>query len=127
MSDETKLQEYAAKRADYIDVDDALKRVRGQKAIYARLLKSFLATKDFAALEAAIESGDFKTASEIAHSIKGITGNLSLTKLFEESAALMLKFKDDIADAEQIERYRDALVKTKNYCLDVIDEMEKQG
>ena len=125
MANETEAQDYSDKRIDYIDIDDALKRVRGQKAIYVKLLKSFLATKDFAALEAAIEEKDYKKASETAHSIKGITGNLSLTKLFEESAALMLKLKDDVFDAEQLDRFRDTLVKTKNYCLDVIDELEK--
>ena len=110
-------------RNEFVNMDDALKRVRGNKGMYARMLKLFLASEDFDKLEAAIGQKDCKTASEMAHSIKGVTGNLSLTKLFEESAALMIKLREDILDEDLISRYRYTLGKTKEYVNEVLAEI----
>lgn len=111
-------------RNEYVNVEDALKRVRGNKTIYIKMLRLFLAAEDFDNLEASLAENDLKKASEVAHSIKGITGNLSFTKLFESSAVLMIKLRDNELDEELLARYRDALAKTRDYVNQIIAEME---
>jgi len=110
-------------RTEYINIDEALKRMMGKKAMYAKLLKTFLTMEDFDKLDAAIAEKDCKTASEIAHSIKGVTGNLSLIKLFEESAALMIKLREDILDEDLVSRFRYTLDKTKEYVNEALLEL----
>jgi len=110
-------------REEYVNIDDALKRVRGNTTMYCRLLKLFLASEDFDKIENALANGDLKTASESAHAIKGIAGNLSLIKLQDESAALMTKLRENELDPVLLESYRDALTKTKEYVSRVITEL----
>lgn len=111
-------------RNEYVNIDDALKRVRGNKTIYLKMLRLFLASEDFDKLNAALEENDLKKASEIAHSIKGITGNLSFTKLYEASAALMLKLRENTLDQDLLARYSEALDKTRSFVNEVINEIE---
>lgn len=84
----------------YIDEEDALKRVGGNRELYIKLLGQFIADNHIASLEEALDSGDMETAERAAHTIKGVGANLSLPKL--ASAALELemsiKNKQDTAD-----------------------------
>ena len=70
----------------YIDIDDALKRVGGNKGLYVKLLGRFIDGKHMEALESAISSGNAEEASHLAHTLKGVSANLSLMKLAAISA-----------------------------------------
>ncbi len=73
-----------------LDVETALKRLGGNTKLYARLLDQFQnsyagAGDEMAALLAA---SDMTTAERVAHTIKGLAGNLGAVKLQESAAAL---------------------------------------
>lgn len=106
----------------YVDLDGALARVRGNKMIYKKMLGLFTKSAEFDAFEEALAAQDYARAAEVAHGIKGMTGNLSFTKLFETSAELMVQLRDGPADPQLLADYRDALEKTR----DVVARLETE-
>jgi HPt (histidine-containing phosphotransfer) domain-containing protein len=109
--------------AEYVNIDEGLKRLRGNKAIYVRMLKLFLAGEEINNFEAAINGGDLKEAANIAHAIKGVAGNLSLTKLYELSAQLMAKLRAGERNEAMIEDFRTVAANTRESVNAVIKDM----
>ena len=64
------------------DTNDGLSRCMGNEAFYFKLIGKVIDDKNFAALEEAIASKNYDTAFEIAHSMKGVLGNLALTPIY---------------------------------------------
>ena len=81
---------------------DGLKRVVGNKRLYRDLLAQFAAKQDDAAarISAALESGDLKLAERIAHTVKGVAGNLGIGQVF----AAAEKLEGAIHDAGAVEQ-----------------------
>lgn len=96
----------------YINLPDAMRRLRDNKSMYKRLLGMFLKSTEFAAFEEAIAAGNMEAAGNIAHAIKGLAGNLSLMQLFETSTALMHECRAGAAKPESLAAYRAALTAT---------------
>lgn len=77
----------------YIDVDDALKRVGGNRALYKKLLGRFVDGNYFELIENAIKSGSKEDSARQAHTLKGVSANLSLERVRALSLALEEKIK----------------------------------
>lgn len=65
------------------DTETGLTRCMGQEAFYIRLAGMILQEDNFDKLEQAIAAGDLKEAFAAAHALKGVTGNLALTPLYD--------------------------------------------
>lgn len=65
------------------DVDGGLSRCMGNEALYLRLVSTVISDTHFDTLKENIEVGDLSAAFETAHALKGVTGNLSLTPIYE--------------------------------------------
>jgi HPt (histidine-containing phosphotransfer) domain-containing protein len=102
----------------------ALERVRGNKTLYRRMLNLFLDSPEFALLEERLASKDYEKAAVTAHTIKGMTGNLSLNAIFELSAALMSECRQGAPNAETITQYREAYQKTVAAVKEVAAEID---
>ncbi|MCU7960493.1 MAG: PAS domain S-box protein [gamma proteobacterium symbiont of Bathyaustriella thionipta] len=79
-----------------IDTEGALARLKGNSALYLRLLHSFHeqfynAEQELAAL---LQQQDDEAARQLIHSIKGSAGNLGLTPLYETAALLEKAIKE---------------------------------
>lgn len=111
-------------RIQYVDMDAALERVRGNKTLYRRMLGLFINDGAFEQLENAFLTKDCEECSRIAHGIKGMTGNLSFPLLFETSTQMMLKFREGVYDEQLIAAYRDVLEKTLRYVREVMAELD---
>ena len=72
----------AALEAAGVDVDQALERMMGSEALLERLLGKFLEDTQFTALRSALDAGDGAGAVVASHALKGVCGNLSMTRLF---------------------------------------------
>ena len=70
---------------------DGLKRVAGSRSLYRDLLGQFAAKQGDAAVQisAGIEGGDRQLAERIAHTVKGVAGNIGVTGV--QSAAQKLE------------------------------------
>jgi HPt (histidine-containing phosphotransfer) domain-containing protein len=74
-----------------VNLADGLKRVAGNRRLYRDLLGQFAAKQGDAAtqISAAIESVDLKLAERVAHTVKGVAGNIGIVEI--QSAAQKLE------------------------------------
>ena len=71
---------------EYIDVEGALKRIGGNMGLFKKLLGRFIEGKNFDSLYNAVQGGDMEEAARLAHTLKGVSSNLSLNKVASLSA-----------------------------------------
>jgi len=91
------------------------------------MLSLFDASEEFSKFEAFLAEGDYEKAGEVAHAIKGITGNLSMNPLFELSAKLMTDLRQGIYNEADIVEYRDALSKTRGRVAELEAQIDAEN
>lgn len=64
------------------NTDEGLQRCMNNKDFYLMLVNKSIGNNQIPALEEAINNSDLQKAFEVAHSLKGVYGNLSLTPLY---------------------------------------------
>ena len=89
------------KNAGPIDMEAVLERVGGDESFLHELIDIYIDDfiEKYFQLEQAIEQGDFNNIKEIGHSLKGSSGNLSLTALHETAFGIEASGRDN--DIEQ--------------------------
>jgi HPt (histidine-containing phosphotransfer) domain-containing protein len=84
-------------------VESGNTRVAGNKRLYRELLMQFAAKQVAASsqISAAVESGDRKLAERIAHTVKGVAGNIGLGQVFAaaENLERAIREEDSVAPA----------------------------
>ena len=65
------------------NTQEGLARCMNNEAFYLRMIDLALKSEHFDQLTAALEAGNLEQAFEVAHSWKGVLGNLSLTPVYE--------------------------------------------
>ena len=111
----------------YVNIDEGLKRVLNKPALYARLLKMFLLNEQHEQLKNSINKKEIQVSAEQAHALKGITGNLSLTPLFNVTVKLMEQLRAGELNNETFNEYLLLYDKTVEAVNVVIEELSKQG
>ncbi len=73
-----------------LDIRSGLERLGGEAQIYADILKDFCETYAgfHREMEALLGQSEFNRAADLSHSLKGASGNVSATALFESAKAL---------------------------------------
>jgi len=79
-----------------IALSSGLSRVGGNKQLYAKLLCKFRESqqKALAEIRAALQAGDRETAGRLAHTVKGVSGNLGAESLYSAAAELEKAIKE---------------------------------
>ena len=72
-----------------VDVDEALCRFMDNEALMMKFLLRFPGDGNFPQLRQAMAERDIGVAFQAAHTLKGVTGNLSLKGLYELISALV--------------------------------------
>ena len=106
----------------YIDFEDGKKRVMNNDKLYLKLLAKFKADTKLDNLEAAIAANDMEKARSAAHTLKGLSANLSLTELNKQSLALENQIKAGAANPAQLNTLKSAFAKTLQEIDKVIAE-----
>ncbi len=65
-----------------VDIEDLRKRLMGNDSLIPIFIKKFSDDTNFSSLKEAFAEKDMKKAEMASHTLKGMCGNLSLTKLF---------------------------------------------
>ena len=80
-----------------IDIDSCMKRLSGDFEFFMSLLDDFNDhySSSGEKMTRALNRNDFQTARELAHTVKGVAGNLSAYKLSEASAKLEESLNND--------------------------------
>jgi CheY-like chemotaxis protein len=73
-----------------LDQASGLSRVLGKKQVYLSMLRKFLAGQQSFAhdMQSALDSSDWARAERLAHTLKSVAGNISLTSVQQAAAAL---------------------------------------
>jgi PAS domain S-box-containing protein len=89
---------------DGLDVELGMRRVLGKKPLFLSMLRKYVSNQANtpAELRAALDTGDAETAERIAHSAKGVSGNIGATGL-QNMAAEIEKMVKDGADRGALE------------------------
>lgn len=83
-----------------VDVDEGLQRFMNNSSLYERMLGKFTDNATRLNVMQCFEEGDLENALTTAHTLKGVTGNLSITPLYKgysEIVALLRANKPDEA------------------------------
>jgi two-component system sensor histidine kinase/response regulator len=77
-------------RVDGLDTADGLRRVRGNNRLYVKLLRQFTSEQADAVeqVRAALATGDVESATRLAHTLKGVAGNIGAGGLQVAAAAV---------------------------------------
>ena len=75
------------------NTEEGLGRCLNNEGFYLELVNMELGDENFEKLAASLERGDWKTAFEAAHSLKGSLGNLALTPIYAPVAELTEKLR----------------------------------
>ncbi len=76
------------------NTDEGLTRCMNNEQFYFRLIGKAMSDNSFEKLKTAIETGDLDTAFELAHALKGVTGNLALTQLYNPISEMTELLRD---------------------------------
>ena len=95
-----------ASAKEYIDADDALKRVGGNEGLYKKLLTRFVDGNYMDALDSAIQSGDMEESASAAHTLKGVSANLSLVKVQSVSVELEHAIKEGLDHSAKLDELK---------------------
>jgi hypothetical protein len=101
----TRLDEDALRRAlgaiDGLDLDAGLRVSHGKLPAYLRLLQMFVDKNEVAAasIGRALDAGRFDEARHLAHSLKGVAGNLGALRIQQLAASIEAPLKRADADA----------------------------
>jgi len=87
---------------DALDIADGLHRVLGKKSLYLSMLRKFHVGQKSAPTEilAALERQDWNTAERLAHTLKGVCGNVGATGVQQLAALLEAAIKERRPRAE---------------------------
>lgn len=103
-----------------VDVDEALERLNGNEGLYTRLLGSLTGTLRDYYVQPDFDGTDYSEVTERAHAIKGASGNLSVTPLYEAYTEIVTLLR-----AGQPEPAREILVKILPVQEEIVRCIEK--
>ncbi len=84
-----------------INVEEALGRFMNNEGLMMKFLLRFPQDKNYPQLQEAMAAGDAEAGYRAAHTLKGVVGNLSMTRLFAVSSVVSDALRGgDLAQAE---------------------------
>ena len=102
----------------YVDQEDGKKRVMNNAKLYAKLLGKFKDETNLDPIFAALDAGNYEEAQGLAHTVKGVTANLSIKDLNEKIVTLEAQIKAKSVEPQIIEAVKTSFAAT-------IPEIEK--
>jgi CheY-like chemotaxis protein/HPt (histidine-containing phosphotransfer) domain-containing protein len=110
-----------------LDVENALKRVRGKLASYTRLLEMFARdhADDVAKLRAYLASGKMEDAQRLAHTLKGVSATLGANEVRQCALDLELAIRE--LESQDIEKRIDTVEASLTPILAAIQDLAGTG
>ncbi len=96
-----------------VNITESLERLGNNRKLYFSLLKDFVRrnTKTIPAIREALEREDYGTAELMAHTLKGVSGNIGAESVYEKSKALneVIKERESLSLSLLLDETEDAL------------------
>lgn len=99
-----------------VDVNTGLKRFMNNEALYMKFLNKFLTEPTYEQLKECIEKEDYQGAFRQAHTLKGVSANLSLILLTDKVSQLVELLRNCESPTEEIS------VKAKEYMNEITEK-----
>jgi len=93
---------------EYVNVQDALKRIGGSMDLYKRLLNQFTGGDHIDPLEEALSVGAMEEAARLVHTLKGVAANLSLMKVTSKASELEHNIKNSLDHSDSFAELKNA-------------------
>ena len=95
-----------------IDTAAGIKRTAGNEALFLRLLHKFEADPNYAGFQEKLEEGDLVQAERHLHTLKGVSANLSMTRLYPacQEADTQLKQGKRPSNLDAVQRAYDEVI-----------------
>ena len=77
-----------------VNTDEALARMNGNSSLYERMLVKFLEMMKNSCVQPDFDCNDYADITEAAHAIKGTSGNLSITPIYEAYSEIVRLLRD---------------------------------
>ncbi|HEX5364878.1 MAG TPA: PAS domain S-box protein [Gallionella sp.] len=108
---------------DGLDITNGLRRVLGKTSLYLSMLRKFVAgQKDFAAeMVKALEAGDRETAERLAHTLKGVAGNIGASAIQAQAAQLESALRES-ASRDEINASLEVLKHQLDYFITQLEQ-----
>lgn len=78
-----------------VNVDEGLNRIMGNTSLYERMLGTFAKMIKETGLQPEFDDHDYTAVIEQAHAIKGTSGNLSITPVYEAYTKIVDLLRND--------------------------------
>ncbi len=98
-----------------VSANQGIERFNGDKGLYEEMLNNFVNDKNYFSLCEALERKDVDAAFSAAHSLKGVAGNLSMNRLFDDIFPLV-----EILRAGSLENIEEHMEKVNKDYQDII-------
>ena len=100
------------------DYDKGFERCMKNEDFYFKLIKMAVQDNKFSDLKEAIDGNDLDKAFELAHALKGTTGNLSLDPIFDPMSEMteLLRSRTEMDYSEYMQKIYDKLEELKAIC-----------
>ena len=91
------------------DTQSALERFLGKDELYLKFIRKFLDDSSFDRLKESLGEEDYEGALKNVHTLKGVSGNLGFTALYDVASDMVTKFRahqdrDAVADYGKLEQ-----------------------
>lgn len=104
-----------------IDIDGSLARFGDMIEFYVKFLKKFSEDKNFEDLKIALDRSNVKKIEEIAHTLKGVAGNLGLNKVYQYSNEIVNLAREN--KLEEINNIRPELEKEMQHVTEILKKL----
>lgn len=95
-----------------IDANQGIRRLNNDSSLYETMLNRFLADNHFNELQSAVDGLDVEGAFAAAHSLKGVSGNLSFVKLHSSLLPLVEELRG--GSLEHAQEYMKPVIEAYN-------------
>lgn len=109
-------------RFENCDVDSAMERCLNDEEFYLSCFKLAVADSAFEKLGNALEKNDLEKAFEYAHGLKGVTGNMGITPLYNKVVEIVEPLRNRKEDIVVIKAIYNEIMSIRKRFSDISDK-----
>ena len=108
-------------------VDAAVKRFMGNKALYKKFLLKFTDDHNYEAIAEHVQNGNYESAFNSAHTLKGVSANLGLDPIYKgtsEITELLRGKQPEEVDREKVDAVLEELGRVSGIFRSIIEKYQ---
>lgn len=107
-----------------LDLASARQRFLGNRELFEKFLFRFPEDQNFVKIMEAVEAGQMEDAFNAAHTLKGVCGNLSLSKLYEKVSEITERLRaEQMPEDEELQALEEVYQET----LELVASIKEKG